>query len=127
MDELATKAIIIGVSIFVTLVIVTVLIFEFTQIQSLYKTTAETNVTFESKLDEFNKYKDSTNYFNGLDVKNTIEKYRGDATVEICLTVGGTTNCSDSHIIDMEDYNKQYIVSTEDIGEKIRIIFEKIM
>ena len=70
MDEIATKSIIIGVSIFITLVIVTILIFEFTQIRSIYKTTAETNVSFEDRLDEFDKYRNSTNYFNGLDVKN---------------------------------------------------------
>lgn len=125
MDEIVTKAIIIGVSIFVTLLIVTVLIFEFTQIRSVYKITAETNVTFEERLDEFDKYRDSNNYFNGLDVKNTIEKYKNDDTVDVCIKSGESINCSDSITINKDNYNKEYKSYMEEEGIKFKIIFEK--
>ena len=140
MDEIASKAIIIGVSIFVTLIIITVLIFEFTQIKDIYRVTAETDVTFEAKLNEFDKYRDSNNYFNGLDVKNTIEKYKNDDTVDVCIKLGEETTCNDyvcedigginkcrnTIIIPESDYTKQYIVSFDDEALIYKIIFEKI-
>lgn len=125
MDEIVTKAIIIGVSIFVTLLIVTVLIFEFTQISSVYKVTAETNITFEERLSEFDKYRDSTNYFNGLDVKNTIQKYKNDKSVDVCIDEGGTINCSDSIIINKSDYKEPYKSRMDEEGIKYKIIFKK--
>ena len=125
MDEIVTKAIIIGVSIFVTLLIVTVLIFEFTQISSVYKVTAETNITFEERLSEFDKYRDSTNYFNGLDVKNTIKKYKNDKSVEVCIDEAGAINCSDSITINKSDYKEPYKSRMEEDGIKYKIIFKR--
>lgn len=125
MDEITTKAIIIGVSVFVTLIIVTVIVFEFSQIQSVYKITAETNVSFEDRLDEFDKYRDSSNYFNGLDVKNTKAKYSSDKSVDVCLKTSGVEVCNDSLNIPDSEYNREYKVSLEEIGSKFKIIFEK--
>lgn len=125
MDEIVTKALIIGVSIFVTLLIVTVLIFEFTQIRDIYKVTAETNITFEERLDEFNKYRDSSNYFNGLDVKNTIEKYRNDKTVDVCLEEDEVITCGDTFTVSQSDYNKEYKSYMTENGIKFQIVFEK--
>ena len=125
MDEIGTKAIIIGVSIFVTLIIVTVLVFEFTQIQDIYKVTAETNITFEDRLDEFDKYRDSTNYFNGLDVKNTIEKYYNDKTVEVCIKDGEAIDCSDTLTVDTSEYNKEYKAYMVEERTIFQIVFEK--
>ena len=126
MDEIATKAIIIGVSIFVTMIIVTVLIFEFTQISNLYRTTAETDITFEERLDEFDKYRDSNNYFNGLDVKNTIEKYKNDDTVKVCIEEDDITiNCDDTIEIMSQDYNKEYKSYMEEESAIFKIVFEK--
>ena len=125
MDEIASKAIIIGVSIFVTLIIVTVLVFEFTQIRDVYRITAETNITFEDKLDEFDKYRDSNNYFNGLDVKNTIEKYRNDKTVDVCLEHDETFTCNDAFTVDESEYNKEYKSYMMEEESKFKIVFEK--
>lgn len=124
MDEITTKAIIIGVSIFVTLIIVTVIIFEFSQIQSIYKVTAETNITFEERFNEFDKYKDANNYFNGLDVKNTNAKYINDKSVDVCLRNSVNEICNDSLDIQSEDYNKEYTSSLESVENKYRIIFK---
>ena len=51
-DEISTKAIIIGISIFITMFILTVIIFEFNEIQNVYKQVAETDISFEERLDE---------------------------------------------------------------------------
>ena len=123
MDEIATRAIIIGISIFITLIIVTVVIFEFSQIQKVYKVTAETDVTFEERLNEFDKYKDSNNDFRGLDVKNTISKYEYDDSVEVCVQEAAL-KCSDI-IIEESDYNKKYSASLEEMNNINRIIFRE--
>ena len=123
MDELATKALIVGVSIMVTLIIVTVVIFEFTEIKKVYKGTAEANITFESRLDEFDKYRDSSNIFTGLDVKNTIAKYVDDNLVDVCLQVQpDELVCSDIQI-SKEQYNKEYSCDFQTSSNKYTIIF----
>ncbi len=109
MDEIAVKAVVIGVSIFVTLLIVTVVIFEFSEIKQLYKQTAETNITFEGRLDEFDKYRDSNTEFYGIDVQNTIDKYENDKSVDVCVS----ENCSDSIELTREEYSKPYISNLE--------------
>jgi len=139
MDEIASKAVIIGVSIFVTLLIVTVLIFEFTQIKDLYRASAETDITFEARLDEFDKYRDSNNIFYGLDVRNTIEKYKNDPTVKVCINVGGVETCNEpvceekggvricnsTLVINEQDYNKKYKPSFKEDGTIFKIVFEE--
>lgn len=127
MDEIATKAIIIGVSVFITLVIVTVLILEFTQIQDIYKITAESNVSFESKIDEFNKYRDSNNIFNGLDVNNTIKKYKEDKTVDVCIEMDeNNVNCGDTLAINSNEYTKKFIARLDESSAKFKIIFKYV-
>ena len=121
MDEISTRAIIIGVSIFVTLIIVTVIIFEFSQIQKVYKVTAETDITFEERLDEFDKYRDSNNDLTGIDLRNTVAKYNDDETVEVCVQEE-TLKCSDIEV-DASDYNRKYSSRLEEINNKYRIIF----
>lgn len=124
MDEIATKALIIGVSIFVTLIIITVVIFEFTQIKEIYKGVGETDISFEERLDEFDKYRDSNNVFLGLDVKNTLEKYKNNNVVDVCVEQGGIDVCEDV-TINEQDYNKQYVSTFEEIGSKYKITFKK--
>ena len=123
MDEITTKALIIGVSIFVTLIVVTVIIFEFTQIKDIYKGVGETNVSFESNLDEFDKYRDSNNVFSGIDVKNTLAKYKNNKLVEVCVKQA-ELKCTDVTINESE-YNKEYFSTFEKIGSKYRIKFER--
>ena len=121
MDEIGTRAVIIGVGILVTLIIVTVVIFEFTEIQRAYRITAETDISFEERLDELDKYRDSNNDFTGLDVKNTVAKYKENKLIEVCLQ-DGTLRCSDINI-DTRDYNKKYKSNLEQINNISRIIF----
>lgn len=122
MDELGIKALIIGVGIFVTVLITTVLIAEFFQINQIYKSVGETNVSFESNFNELDKFNDSTNEFNGLDVKNYIKKYENNPTVEVCVDdVCGDidlnricnrevniSGCSDRYTASLEKTNKGY-------------------
>lgn len=121
MDEISVRAITIGVAIFVTMVITSIVIFEFTHIREIYKSVGETNVSFESRLEELNKYKDKVNEFNGLDVKNTIEKYRMNPSIEVCIN----NNCTDAYI-EKTQYSIKYkseLIPTQK-GYKINFVAE---
>lgn len=126
MDQFATKAIVIGISIFVTLIIVTIVIAEFTEIKSVYKNVAETNITFENNLDELDKYRNAGNEFKGIEVNNTISKYKNDDNVEVCKeTSPGAYLCDDAFGISEGDYGKIYISRLENVNNKYRIIFKE--
>lgn len=123
MNELSVKAIVIGVSITVTIIILTVVIFEFTEIQKLYSNVAQTDISFESRLDEFDKYRDSNNDFNGLDVRNTLKKYENETQVKVCINNGTSEVCDDSIDENSLVYNRKYISSLDDTSGINKIIF----
>lgn len=125
MDEISTKAIIIGVSIFVTLVILTVIVFEFQQIQSVYKQVGQTNISFEEQLDEFDKYRDSNNLFTGLDIRNTVKKYANNKAVDVCMTSIAGEICNDSIQIENLDYKKGYSSRVDETTNIFKIIFSE--
>lgn len=118
MDEIAVKALLTGVGIFVTLIIVTVVIMEFFQIGQIYKHVGETDVSFESQFNEFDKFNDTNNIFNGLDVKNYIKKYVDDDSVEVCID----DKCSDINLNNI-NYANEYKASLEETTKGYRIIF----
>ena len=124
MDDISIKALIIGVSIFVTMLITTVVLFEFQQISNIYKGVAETDITFESRLDELNKYDDSNNEFYGLDVLNTVEKYRHEDTINVCLGEETWGLCKD--VITDADvaFDSKYTSKLEKTNKGYSIIFE---
>lgn len=126
MDEISTKAVIIGVSIFVTVVVITVLVLEFTQIKGLYKITAETNVSFEDRLDEFDKYRDSTNIFSGLDVVNTVGKYKKDDAVQVYISDGSTKTFIENSSFS-PTYNWKYKADLVENTTVFEIIFERVL
>lgn len=125
MDEISTKAIIIGVSIFVTLIILTVIVFEFQQIQSVYKQVGQTNISFEEQLDEFDKYRDSNNLFTGLDIRNTVKKYANNKAVDVCMTSIAGEICNDSIQIENLDYKKGYSSRVDETTNIFKIIFSE--
>ena len=125
MDEISTKAIIRGVSIFVTLVILTVIVFEFQQIQSVYKQVGQTNISFEEQLDEFDKYRDPNNLFTGLDVRNTVKKYGNNKIADVCITSVTGEVCNDSIQIEDLDYKKEYSSRLDESANIFKIIFSE--
>lgn len=123
MEEIGTKAVVIGVSIFITLFIVTIIIFEYAEITNLFKQTGEIDITFEERMDEFNKYKDENNEFIGLDIENILRKYKDDKSIDICI--GETEQkCNDEIVINQTEYNHKYKAKFID-GKKFKIVFIK--
>lgn len=124
MDEISTKALIIGISLFITTVIITIVVFEFTTIRDLYKGVAETDISFDSQFDEFDKYRNSANIFSGLDVKNTSNKYKNNDLVEVCINDPSTgLRCLDTIDEPLISYKDKYISRLEEINNRYRIIF----
>ena len=121
MEEIGVKTIVIAVSIFITLIILTILILEFSHISEIYKNVGETNVSFEAKFDELDKFRDSNNTFTSLDVINYIKKYEEDKSVQVCVK----SSCNDTNNISMlSDYETRYneyyaILETTNEGYKI--------
>lgn len=123
MDEIGTKAIVIGVSIFVTLLILTVIILEYDQIQELYKFVGETDISFEQRLDELDKYRDSNNEFTGLDVRNTLKKYSTDKSISVCISSGAGEICDDGINTEGLDYKEKYMATLVEQTKTFKIIF----
>lgn len=119
MEETGVKALLIGVSIFITLIIVTVVIMEFFQIGEIYKSVGETNVSFESKFDEFSKFNDSNNIFNGVNVKNYIKKYKNDDSVDVCIN----SICNDNININIINNSDEYTPTLEETNKGYKIVF----
>ena len=123
MEEIGVKTIVIAVSIFITLIILTILILEFSHISEIYKNVGETNVSFEAKFDELDKFRDSNNTFTSLDVINYIKKYEEDKSVQVCVK----SSCNDTNNISMlsdyeTSYNEYYAI-LETTNEGYKIVF----
>ncbi len=79
MDTSINKALMIGVSIFVTLVIVTGVIVVVNQIKNVYAEVYNVNTNISTRFDEFSKYQESNR--TGLDLINAANKYYNDSLV----------------------------------------------
>jgi len=119
LEELGVKALLIGVAIFVTLLITSIVMLEFFQIGEIYKHVGEVNPSFEERFDKLDKFRNVNNVFTGLDVKNYINKYKNDNNIKVCLDNG---TCDDPNNI---PYNEEYSPGLESTGNKYIITFTK--
>ncbi len=120
MDFLSNKAIMIGVSLFITIAITSGVLLSVGQIKNIYKEVYETNTNID--FDEFEKYDNGE--FLGIDVKNTVRKYTGSNitsrdtytkdNIKIIIISSGTIKDSD-----------KYISTLSKNGDNIIIKFEK--
>ena len=82
MDEISTRAIIIGVGLFVTMTIVTLFIATYTQVQNIYGIVINTNNSiYDMFSDIYSMYSGKTE--NGIGLLNTIKQYEKDTKVVI--------------------------------------------
>lgn len=125
MDEISSRAVVIGVSVFVTLVILTVILFEFNQIQNIYKDVGQTDISFENSLDELDKYRDTNNIFSGLDVRNTVKKYKKNLNIKVCVMSDGEEQCDDNINVENLDYKKEYVPSFDETTNIYKILFSE--
>lgn len=85
MDSSANIAITIATGLFVTIMITSGVLFTLSQIQNIYAEVYDTDINIQNRFDEYDAYVNTQK--TGIDVINTIKKYRNDELVVI--NVGG--------------------------------------
>lgn len=81
MDNLSNKALLIGASLLVTIIITTAVIGIIGQIQEVYAQVYTTDVSLRNQFGEYDMYNNSKKI--GVDLKNAVNKYLNDPRVTI--------------------------------------------
>lgn len=81
MDYMSNKALIIAVSLIVTMIIASGILYTINQIRQLYKQVYETDTLIQSNFDEFSAYDGGEKTY--LELMNAIKKYKDSDTVYI--------------------------------------------
>ncbi len=84
MGESTSKAIMFGVGIFITMIIVSGVIGIFSQMQEIYKQVNETDTSIASRFGKYAMYDNTT--ITGMDVINCANKYYDDPFVVVSYT-----------------------------------------
>lgn len=100
MDDIPTRAIIIGVNIFVTITIVSLLIIMFSQMGEIYGVVANTDTSIASRFDDiYSMYHGRTE--TGVGLLNTIKAFEEDNSQEVIIMYPGAVNIRSY----LEEYN----------------------
>ena len=83
MNEISNKAIVIAVSLLVTIAITSSILLIFSQIKEVYSAVQNTDTSIRRNFQEFDAY-DNTEK-TGMDLLNVSKKYVGDSQVKVML------------------------------------------
>lgn len=92
MSDISNKALIIAVSLFITISITSSILLIMSHFKDIYAEVEKTDINIGNRFTEFDKYDNTT--LTGLDVKNTIKKYKKNSLVEFTGSVKGDTKIS---------------------------------
>lgn len=82
MDEISTRYIIIAVGIYITLIVLTSVIFVVNNVKDVFSVSNRTNISIQSRIDSIeDMYNGAT--LNGVDLVNAITRYEEDDTVTV--------------------------------------------
>lgn len=128
MNETTNRALMIGVAIFVTLSITSAIFVTINQIKGIYKYVYNTDISLKGKFSEFQAYEGG--HFTGLDVINTVKKYRGNQLVKVnygnlssSVTITLDSNDMASNIPSFS-YSAKYKSDLKTVSDTYIIIFE---
>lgn len=94
MDDITTKAIVIGVNIFVTMAILTIIIIMFSQMGEIYGIVSTTDNSIASTFDSvYAMYNGRT--MTGLGLLNTVKKYETDKEQDVIISYPGSATVKD--------------------------------
>lgn len=94
MDDITTRAIVIGVNVFVTLAIVSLVIVMFFQMQEIYGVVASTDNSIYNKFDDFySMYNGKVE--TGIGLLNTIKKYEDSNDKQVVITYPNSNKIRD--------------------------------
>lgn len=110
MDEISNKALMIGVALFVTIIITSGVLYTLGEMKEIYSKVYETNISLQDMFSEYDEY-DNTKK-TGIDVLNTVKKYKDDNLVEIYI---GSTFVDKLNYINTNNTQEIH----QDIGKKV--------
>lgn len=141
MEYMSNKALVIAVSLIISMSIASAVILVINQVMTVYKQVYETDTSIKSGFDEFDSYDNTTK--TALEVLSTVKKYKDNSLVEIIVAgQGNNKDAIQSYIensiisdknnpIDVENIDSlkasaEYSSKLERMdGNKIRITFTK--
>lgn len=105
MEYMSNKALVIAVSLIISMSIASAVILVINQVMTVYKQVYETDTSIKSGFDEFDSYDNTTK--TALEVLSTIKKYKDNSLVEII--VAGQGNNKDA----IQSYIENSIINGE--------------
>lgn len=141
MEYMSNKALVIAVSLIISMSIASAVILVINQVMTVYKQVYETDTSIKSGFDEFDSYDNTTK--TALEVLSTVKKYKDNSLVEIIVAgQGNNKDAIQSYIensiineknkpvdvanIDSVKASAEYSSKLERMdGNKIRITFTK--
>jgi hypothetical protein len=106
MEQMSNKALIIAVSLIVTMTIASSILYTINQVKQLYKQVYETNTSIQSSFDEFSAYDGGVKTY--LDFENTIRKY---CTSDYVFVIYGVTKDRIPYIVNTEGEIEEFVRS----------------
>lgn len=82
MDEISTRYIIMAVGIYITLIVLTSVIFVANNVGDVFSVSNRTNISIQSRIDSIEDMYDGAT-LNGVDLVNAIARYEEDDTVTV--------------------------------------------
>lgn len=127
MDYMSNKALIIAVSLIVTMTIASAVLFTINQVKGIYKTVYETDTLIQSNFDEFDAYDGAVK--TKLDLLNTLKKYKDKTNIYVTYKKKddlGTNNATKINTAKNAQYNLSYIENelVEGVDESGKIIIK---
>lgn len=141
MEYMSNKALVIAVSLIISMSIASAVILVINQVMTVYKQVYETDTSIKSGFDEFDSYDNTTK--TALEVLSTIKKYKDNSLVEIIVAgqgnnkdaiqsyiensiINGNNKPVDVANIDSVKASAEYSSKLERMdGNKIKITFTK--
>lgn len=141
MEYMSNKALVIAVSLIISMSIASAVILVINQVMTVYKQVYETDTSIKSGFDEFDSYDNTTK--TALEVLSTVKKYKDNSLVEIIVAgQGNNKDAIQSYIENSIKQNENEPIDVENIdslkasaeyssklermdGNKIKITFTK--
>lgn len=141
MEYMSNKALVIAVSLIISMSIASAVILVINQVMTVYKQVYETDTSIKSGFDEFDSYDNTTK--TALEVLSTIKKYKDNSLVEIIVAgQGNNKDAIQSYIENSIKQNENESIDVANIdsvkasaeyssklermdGNKIKITFTK--
>lgn len=109
MEYMSNKALVIAVSLIISMSIASAVILVINQVMTVYKQVYETDTSIKSGFDEFDSYDNTTK--TALEVLSAVKKYKDNSLVEIIVAGQGNNKDAIQSYIENSIINKNSIIN----------------